>query len=120
MDSVLVGLQGTEMFVYLDDIVIYTKSLKEHKIKIERLMQRLRKANLQLQPEKCQFLRHEVLYLGHVISSEGVKPDPDKIAAKNFPTPKNPKNVKQFLGLAGYYRRFIKDFSKFAKPQQIY
>jgi hypothetical protein len=60
-------------------------------------------------------LRHKVLYLGHVITSKGVKPDPDKIAAvKNFL--KNPKNVKQFLSLASYYRRFIKDFSKFAKP----
>ncbi|KMQ92398.1 enzymatic polyprotein endonuclease reverse [Lasius niger] len=117
MDNVLTGLQGNELFVYLDDIVVYARSLEEHKIKIENLMQRLRKANLQLQPEKCQFLRNEVVYLGHVIGSDGVKPDPNKIhAMKNFPIPKNPKNIKQFLGLTGYYRRFIKNFSKIAKP----
>jgi len=117
MDSVLVGLQGNEVFVYLDDIVVYARSLEEHKIKIEKLMQRLKEANLQLQPEKCQFLRHEVVYLGHVISSMGVKPDPDKvIAVKNFPIPRDRNNIKQFLGLIGYYRRFIKDFSKLAKP----
>ena len=117
MDNVLTGLQGSELFVYLDDIVIYARSLEEHNVKIKRLMQRLRKSNLQLQPDKCQFLRHEVMYLGHIIGKDGVKPDPNKIqAVKDFPTPTTPKNIKQFLGLVGYYRRFIKDFSKIAKP----
>ncbi|CAL1680994.1 unnamed protein product [Lasius platythorax] len=74
MDNVLTGLQGIELFVYLDDIVVYARSLEEHKIKISRLMDRLRNANLLLQPEKCQFLRHEVAYLGHIIGSDGVRP----------------------------------------------
>jgi len=101
----------------MDDIVIYARSLKEHEIKFEKLMQRLRAANLKLQPDKCEFLRREVMYLGHIIGSDGVKPDPAKVKAiMNFPTPKNPKNNKQFLGLAGYYRRFIPNFSKVAKP----
>jgi hypothetical protein len=70
-----------------------------------------------LQPDKCKFLRHKVKYLGHVISENGVKPDPKKIeAVSNFPRPRKPKNIKQFLGLAGYYRRFIPNFSKVAKP----
>ncbi|KMQ83421.1 enzymatic polyprotein endonuclease reverse, partial [Lasius niger] len=117
MDNVLTGLQGIELFVYLDDIVVYARSLEEHKIKISRLMDRLRNANLLLQPEKCQFLRHEVAYLGHIIGSDGVRPDPDKIkAVKNFPILKSPKAIKQFLGLTGYYRRFIENFSKIAKP----
>lgn len=116
MDNVLTGLQRNELFVYLDDIVVYARSLEKHKIKIKELMQRLREANLQLQPVKCQFLRHEVTYLGHIISSEGVEPDPNKIkAVKQFPTPRNYKNIKQFLGL-DYYRKFIRDFSKVAKP----
>lgn len=101
----------------MDDIVIYARSLREHEIKFERLMQRLRSANLKLQPDKCEFLRHEVMYLGHIIGSDGVRPDPAKVkAVMNFPIPKNPKNIKQFLGLAGYYRRFIPNFSKIAKP----
>lgn len=64
-----------------------------------------------------RILRKEVAYLGHVISSDGVRPDPNKVkAVTNFPTPRNPKNIKQFLGLVGYYRRFIPQFSKIAKP----
>lgn len=117
MDNVLSGLQGNELFVYMDDIVIYATSLKEHSVKFNRLMKRLKEANLKLQPDKCEFLRREVIYLGHIIGSHGVKPDPKKIEAiKNFPIPNNEKNIKQFLGLAGYYRRFIRNFSKIAKP----
>ncbi|XP_051153378.1 uncharacterized protein LOC127287824 [Leptopilina boulardi] len=117
MDQVLLGLQGVELFVYLDDIVIHAENLQEHGTKVKRLLQRLKEANLTLQPEKCEFLCREVAYLGHIISSDGVKPNPKKIeAVEHFPTPKTPRNVKQFLGLAGYYRRFIKDFSAKAKP----
>lgn len=117
MDLVLTGMQGNEIFVYLDDIVLYSSSLTEHAIKFEKLATRLRQANLKLQPDKCELLRKEVTYLGHIIGENGVRPDPKKIeAVQNFPVPKNAKNVKQFLGLAGYYRRFIKGFSKIAKP----
>jgi len=116
MDQVLSGLQGTDMFVYLDDIVQYASSMTEHQLKFNKLAERLRKANLKLQPDKCEFLRKEVIYLGHVISENGVKPDPKKIqAVKEFPWPRNSKNIKQFLGLVGYYRRFIPNFSKTAK-----
>lgn len=117
MDNVLSGLQGNELFVYMDDIVIYARSLQEHEVKFKKLMHRLRNANLKLQPDKCEFLRQEVAYLGHIIGSDGVRPDPGKIKAiKEYPVPKNPKNIKQFLGLVGYYRRFIPNFSKIAKP----
>lgn len=117
MDQVLTGLQGNELFVYLDDIVIYARSLREHEIKFNKLADRLRKANLKLQPDKCEFLRREVTYLGHIISEDGVKPDPKKIrSVQDFPRPRNTKNIKQFLGLAGYYRRFIPNFSKTARP----
>ena len=102
MDLVLVGLQGVELFVYMDDIVIYADSLEEHSRKLRILLARLQNAGLTLQPEKCRFLRREVAYLGHVISAKGVKPDPGKImAVKLFPIPKTRKNVKQFLGLVG-------------------
>ena len=80
-------------------------------------MERLSAANLKLQPDKCEFSRPEVAYLGHIIDKEGVRPDPKKIVAvKNFPIPKNPKTIKQFLGLAAYYRRFIDGFSKIPTP----
>lgn len=118
MDRILTGMQGTEIFVYLDDIVLCASSLREHEIKFEKLAARLREANLKLHTDKCEFLRTEVLtYLGHVISENGVYPDPEKIkAVQNFPVPKTPKHIKQFLGLAGYYRRFIEGFSKITKP----
>ncbi|KAL0128587.1 hypothetical protein PUN28_003742 [Cardiocondyla obscurior] len=120
MDLVLTGLQGRELFVYMDDIVIYAKTLEEHERKYHLLIQRLREANLKLQPDKCEFLKSKVTYLGHVISKDGVTPDPKKLeAVKLFPRPKTPKNIKQFLGLAGYYRRFIPSFSKLAKPLTV-
>ena len=117
MDQVLTGLQGVELFVYMDDIVIYAQDLKEHDRKLRALLLRLRDAGLTLQPEKCHFLRREITYLGHIITREGVKPDPRKIeAVKNFPIPRTKKNIKQFLGLIGYYRRFIPEFAKISKP----
>ena len=117
MDDLLRGLQGIILFVYLDDIVIYSNTLQEHEKKINLLFSRLRKAGLKLQIDKCEFLKTEVNYLGHVLSEKGLSPDPKKIeAVRKFPQPKNVKNVRQFLGLAGYYRRFIKDFAKISKP----
>lgn len=117
MDRVLVGLQGIELFVYMDDIVVYANSLEEHSRKLNTLLGRLQNAGLALQPEKCMFLRKEIAYLGHLITNEGVKPDPGKIkAVKSFPVPSNRKTIKSFLGLIGYYRRFIKDFARLAKP----
>lgn len=98
------------------DIVIYATSLEEHERKYNLLIKRFRKANLKLQPDKCEFLKSEVTYLGHVISKDGVRPDPKKLAAvRQFPRSKTPKNIKQFLGLAKYYRRFIPDFSKITR-----
>ena len=112
MDQILLGLQGTKPFLYLDDIVIYAKDLEDHGKKVRRLLKQLKEANLSLQPEKWEFRFKEIAYLGHIISDKGVKPGPKKIeAVQNFPRLKTPRNMKQFLGLAGYYRRFIKDFS---------
>jgi len=117
MDHVLTGMQGAELFVYLDDIIIYARSLREHEIKYQKLITRLRAANLKLQPDKCEFLRKEITYLGHIIGEDGVKPDPKKLeAVRNFTRPTNPKQIKQFLGLVGYYRRFIPGFAKIARP----
>ena len=113
MDLTLTGLIGTEHFVYLDDIVIYANTLEEQGIKFNNLAERLRKANLHLQPDKCEFLRPEVGYLGHIIDKNGVRADSKKIiTVKNFPIPRTQKNIKQFLGLAGYYRQFIDGFQK--------
>lgn len=117
MDSILIGLQGERCFVYLDDIVVFASSLQEHEEKLREVFTRLQEFELKIQPDKCEFLRNEVAYLGHIISSEGVKPNPDKVeAVQNFPVPKCCKDIKAFLGLTGYYRRFISNFSKITKP----
>jgi len=79
MDLILSGLQGEEVFVYIDDIVIYAISLEEHERRYKLLMERLHNANLKLQPDKCEFLKTEVIYLGHVISKDRVKPDLKKL-----------------------------------------
>lgn len=117
MNSVLTGVQGIKCLVYLDDIVIFGETLQIHNDKLRDVFGRMRKHNLKLQPDKCEFLRKEVFYLGHVITSDGVKPDERKVeAVKNFPVPTTTQKLKGFLGLAGYYRRFIPNFSKIAKP----
>ena len=113
--KVIAGMKNVVHF--FDDICVYSRTFDEHIETIEKLFEKLRQANLVLQPEKCEFLKPEINYLGHIISSHGLRPDPDKLkAVKEFPVPKNQKNIKQFLGLAGYYRRFIKNFAQIAKP----
>ena len=97
MNTVLSGLTGTRCFLYLDDIVVYARSLVEHNNKLREVLTRLRQYKLKLQPEKCQFLRKEVSYLGHVITEDGVRPDPQKVTAtEGFPTPTTPKELKVF------------------------
>ncbi|CAK9821240.1 Retrovirus-related Pol polyprotein from transposon 17.6 [Anthophora retusa] len=117
MDTALRGLINKHCFVYLDDIIIFGQSIEEHNRNLAIVLQRLKELGLKLQPDKCEFLKPELEYLGHVITAEGVKPNPKKLeAVKNFKLPKTPTDIKSFLGLAGYYRKFIRNFSKIAKP----
>lgn len=117
MNTVLAGLTGLKAFVYLDDIIIYALSIADHSEKLKAVFERLRTFNLKLQPSKCTFMRKEVNYLGHVITDQGVKPNPQKIKCViEFPIPTNEKEVKSFLGLSGYYRRFVPGYGRIAKP----
>lgn len=102
-------------FAYIDNIVVYETTLEEHNKNVKEVFQRLREVGLRLQLDKCEFLKPELSYLGHVIY-EGVNnliQKTEKI--KNYPRPKNPKEVKQFFGLIGYYKKFIKDFAEKAQ-----
>lgn len=108
------GINGYRTFVYLDYIIVICSTLEDNLVQLKEVFTRLRKYKLQLQPPKCEFLRH---YLGHVITEEGIKSDSSKVhCVANYPIPRNTKEVKSFLGLVGYYGKFIKDFSKKAKP----
>ena len=117
MDSVLAGLQWSTCLVYLDDIIIVGRSFEEHMKNLQLVFERLKEAGLKLQPKKCHFLRHKVTFLGHIVSSEGISPDPLKTSkVREWPTPITVQETQQFLGLASYYRRFIKNFAEIAKP----
>ena len=104
VNAVLSGLTGTRRFVYLDDIVLYARSLWEHNVKLREVLDRLRTYKLKLQPEKRQFLQKEMNYLGHVITEEGIRPDTDKVSViEKFRTPTNPRQLKAFCGMISYY-----------------
>jgi len=117
MSTVLSGMQGLKCLVYLYDIIVFGETLQVHSDKLRDVVARLRMHDLKLQPYKCEFLRKEVTYLGHKLTTQRLLPDSDKVkAVKEFPTPINTHQLKGFLGLCGYYRRFIPYFSKVAKP----
>ena len=104
------------VIVFIDDILIYSRSEEEHAGHLRTILGLLKKEQLYAKFSKCDFWIHTVQFLGHMIDRNGIHVDPSKIeAVKNWPTPTTPTEVRQFLGLAGYYRRFIEGFSKIAK-----
>ncbi|GKA04046.1 putative reverse transcriptase domain-containing protein [Tanacetum coccineum] len=105
------------VIVFIDDILIYSKNKQEHKEHLKLILELLKKEELYAKFSKCEFWIPKVQFLGHVIDSEGIHVDPAKIESiKDWTSPKSPTEIRQFLGLAGYYRRFIEGFSKIAKP----
>ncbi|VDI10852.1 Hypothetical predicted protein [Mytilus galloprovincialis] len=117
MSHVLRGLNWKFVLVYVDDILIFSQTFEDHLNHLSQVFDRLRHANLKLHPSKCHFAVKEIMFLGHIISREGVKVDPAKTSAvSKFPTPQTQKQLRSFLGMANYYRRFIKDHSKIVFP----
>lgn len=117
MDDVLRAYIGKICFVYIDDIIIVGETFEEHLENIKTIFETLRSANFRIQPEKCEFVKNEVEFLGFIVSASGLMPNPKKVhAIKNYPQPTNVKELRMFLGLSGYYRRFVKNYAKIAKP----
>lgn len=117
IDDVLKEEIGKTCYVYIDDVIIFGRTEEEHLQNIEKIFSKLEKANLRVNLEKTKFLKPETEFLGYLVTSTGIKPDPRKVKAiQNIRPPQNLKDLKSFLGLTSYYRRFIRDFAKIAKP----
>ena len=117
MNHVLQEYLDEFLTVYIDDIVIYSETFEKHLIHLEKTFRKIKEANLTLGLEKCEFAKEKLKFLGHEISKEGIQSDPDKIVKiQEFKRPGTVKEVRQFLGLTSYYRRFINNFSKIARP----
>ena len=115
INEVLLGL--TFAFGYLDDILVYSPDMETHLEHLRTLFMRLREADLKLKEVKCNFLKKDIQYLGHIILGKGIANMPEKLECiKDMLPPKTAKEVKQFLGLIGYYRKFVPRFSDLARP----
>ena len=120
MEECLGDLHLSICFIFLDDLIIFSRTYEEHMERLQLVFDRLRATGLKLSPKKCNFLMERVKYVGHIVSKQGIETDPEKTERiQNWPTPKTPEEVRQFLGFCGYYRRFIQNFSQIAKPLTI-
>lgn len=117
MEHVLAGLARSKCLVYLDDVLVIGSTWEEHNKNLREVFERIRQAGLRLKPKKCKFAQESVVYLGHVITKEGIATDPEKITAvRYYPVPTDVRSLRSFLGLASNYRRFVPGFSKVAGP----
>ncbi|KAL2083812.1 hypothetical protein ACEWY4_021585 [Coilia grayii] len=115
METVLVNLKGQICFMYLDDNIIYSRDVQQHLQDIQQVFCALRKAGLTLNMKKSQFCRKSLKFLGHLVSAEGIQADPEKTTAvQQYPVPTTLKSLQRFLGMAGWYHRFVPNFSQIA------
>ena len=116
MDSLLVGMQDFAA-AYLDDLVIFSRSWPEHMLHLRRVLQKLREADLTVKQKKCQLAMSRCSYLGHVVGEGFVRPEHSKVdSVKQFQVPTTKSDVRTFLGLTGYYRKFIQEYAEIAAP----
>ena len=117
MNQLFCGKAWDFVFVYLDDLLIVSRSVQEHLGHLKKVLDRLDEAGLHLKPQKCIFMQQQVEYLGHTITPEGVRPNDKKIqAVKDFLRPKSSREMKSFLGLVNFYRRHLANFAAVVRP----
>lgn len=117
MEKAVGDMNLLQVLVYLDDLIVFGKTLEEHEERLLKVLDRLGEVGLKLSVDKCQICLPKVKYLGHIVSAEGVAPDPEKIeAVAAWPKPTNLKTLQSFLGFCGYYRRFIENYSAIVRP----
>lgn len=117
MEKAVGDMNLLQVLVYLDDLIVFGRTLEEHEERLLKVLDRLGEVGLKLSVDKCQICLPRVKYLGHIVSAEGVAPDPDKIeAVTSWPMPTNLKTLQSFLGFCGYYRRFIQGYSAIVRP----
>ena len=115
MNKVLNGLHFT--LVYLDDVILFSKSAEQHLKHIQIVLTRLKQAKLCLKMSKCLFFKQELSYLGHLLATKGIKPQSEKVKAlSEMKPPRNQKGVREFLGMVGYFMKFINRFADAARP----
>ena len=117
MNHILGKLTYTECLVYLDDIIVFSSDVDTHLERLRHIFEKIRESNLKFKPTKCHFLKEEIEYLGHVIRKGGYTTDPKKTEIiKSYPVPRNVREIRAFLGLCGFYRKFVSDFAKISQP----
>ena len=117
MEKVVGDCNLKECLVFLDDVIVHGRSHTEHLERLEKVFQKISSHGLKLNGEKCSFFKRRIKYLGHIVSENGIETDPEKISkVRDWPTPTNVDSIRTFLGFVGYYRKFVKDFAKLARP----
>ena len=117
MEAVLFGLSWKTCLIYLDDIIVHAASFNDHIENLCRVLERLRRANLKLNPKKCRLFQQQVQFLGYTVSKHGISADQEKVkVVQSWPQPRSVREVRSFLGLCTYYRRFVPGFANIAKP----